>query len=446
MEVTSLGVFVILFYFILVVTIGYLASKKKSEDSFLIANRNLGSVHLAATLNAGFIGGGFLVIFIGIAYTYGIPALWLIFGQSLGLVLFAIFGKSIKETSDKNRFYTLADYFNNKFDKKTGVLIGLMLFLFFMGFIIIQFVAGGKILSGLIGLSYQLSVLVIGLIIMIYLYLGGFRAVVRTDLLQYLMLFFFMGVIGFFVLSSNISPADASFSSIEIPTIIAFIIFGMFFVIIGGDVWQRAYAAKSLKVMRKGFSLAALLTIIFGLLAVFIGIAAKINFPSIDPAQALVKGFSFLLPPELLWIGIIILFAAIMSTSDTLIFLASMNLSNDIFSRFKNISKKSLVKLTRSSIFFVTITGVTLALLIPDIVNFAFIFTAAMITLAPIIITMQFKEIKSNSVFYTLLITPSVILAIAILTPIREELSLVSLVVASTILFASEKIKIKAAY
>ena len=439
MGITILGIYFILFYFLFVVVIGYFSSRKKSEDLFLIADRKLGSVHLAATLNAGVIGGGFLVIFIGIAYTYGLNAMWLIFGQALGLILFAIFGRKIKETSDKNKFYTLADYFNHRFDKKTGILIGFMLFLFFMGFIIIQFIAGGKILSGLAGIEYNFSVLIVGFFILIYLLLGGFNAVVKTDLFQYLVLLFFMGVIGFFVLVQSPISFNSDFSSIEIPTLMAFVIFGMFFVFIGGDVWQRAYAAKSLKVMRKGFFLAAFLSIIFGLLAVSIGVVAKSNFSDIDPSEALVSGFSVLLPTELLWIGIIILFAAIMSTSDTLIFLASMNLSNDLVSRFKKISKGSLVNITKLAIFFIIVIGIDFALLIPDIIDFAFIFTAAMITLAPIIIWSQFRELKSNAVFYTLLITPIVVVVVSLLTSIREELSLISLVVAFSLLLIGQK-------
>jgi len=254
-----------------------------------------------------------------------------------------------------------------------------------------------------------------------------------------LVLLFFMVVIGFFVLAQSPISFNSDFSSLGIPKLMAFIIFGMFFVFIGGDVWQRAYAAKSLKVMRKGFFLAAFLSIIFGLLAVSVGVAAKSNFSDIDPSEALVSGFSVLLPTELLWVGIIILFAAIMSTSDTLIFLAGMNLSNDLFSRFKRVSKGSLVNITKLAIFFIIVIGIDFALLIPDIIDFAFIFTAAMITLAPIIIWNQFGELKSNAVFYTLLITPIVVVVVSLLTSIREELSLISLVVAFSLLFIGQK-------
>ena len=134
MGLVSLDIYLIIIYFLIVLFIGYLSSKRQTKEGFLIGNRNLKSLNLAATLCAGFVGGGFLVLYIGIAYVFGLSALWLVIGQAVGLILFSVFGKKIKNLADEKRFYTFSDYFYNKFDYKTGLLISVMIFLFFCGF------------------------------------------------------------------------------------------------------------------------------------------------------------------------------------------------------------------------------------------------------------------------------------------------------------------------
>ena len=239
MALSNIDFYFIAAYFLAVIFIGYLSSRRETKEGFLIGDRNLSSINLAATLSAGFVGGGFLVLFVGIAYVFGLSAIWLVIGQALGLIIFAIFGKKIKEMGDEKKFYTLSDYFYNKFDRKTGILISIMIFLFFMGFIIIQFIAGGRILSGITTWPYHLSVLVVGIVILFYLTLGGFKAVVKTDLFQYLVILFFMFVVGTSLLiKTSFLPSDFNILSIGIVKIIAFLLFGIFFVIIAADVWQ----------------------------------------------------------------------------------------------------------------------------------------------------------------------------------------------------------------
>ncbi len=417
------------------------ATINKSKESFLIAGRNLNALSLAASLCAGFVGGGFLVLFIGLAYIHGFSAMWLIAGQAAGLVLFAVFGKAVKNTADKKKLYTLSDYFRNQFDKKTALLSSILIFLFFMGFIVVQLIAGGEVLHGLTGWPYGIAVVIIALSILAYLFLGGFNAVVKTDFFQYLIILFFMIVIGFSLWSSTGQIAiENIFVPLPLATIIAFCIFGIFFVIIGPDVWQRAYAAKSLSTLRKGFSLAAVLVIVNGFLACLVGIAARSMFRNINPSEALVMGFTHMLPKGFLVLGLILLFCAIMSTADTLIFVAAMNIAHDILPNWKKSLKPKVVALTKAAIIAVTLVSLAVALTVTSIIDFAFIFTASTLVLAPIIIYSQRTKLKANAAFLALAITPPAIIIITLFTGIKEELSLFSLVISVLLLFIGQKV------
>ena len=59
MALSNIDFYFIAAYFLAVIFIGYLSSRKETKEGFLIGNRNLSSINLAATLSAGFVGGGF---------------------------------------------------------------------------------------------------------------------------------------------------------------------------------------------------------------------------------------------------------------------------------------------------------------------------------------------------------------------------------------------------
>ncbi len=440
MVLSNLDVIAIVIYLVVVAVIGFTSLKNLSADSFLIGSRNIDALHIASSLCAGFIGGGYLVLFIGIAYLYGLGALWLSLGQATGLVLFAVFGKKIKEEADTKKFYTLSDYFYARFDKKTGLTASVLIFLLFAGFIVIQFIAGGRIISGVTGWTYASSVIIIGLCVLVYLTLGGFKTEVTTDFFQYIVLLTLISGIGLLAFFTNNLTVSifASLFSIGAAKIIAFLIFGAFFVIIGADVWQRAIAAKSLRAMQQGFFLAAFLIVVIGIFGSFIGIAAQSLITSGNPGDAILMSLTSLLPSGFRGLGIIIVFAAVLSTADTLVFIAAMSGMHDILSKVRQFTKEALVRYMRFAILGIGIFSIVLAIFITSIVDYAFLLTSVVLVLAPVIIWSYFGNLKKKAAFLALIISPLVIAGFALLTSIKEELSLISLVVTMVVLVVGQ--------
>ena len=89
-----------------------------------------------------------------------------------------------------------------------------------------------------------------------------------------------------------ISPLQYNLFSVGINQIIGFSLIGVFILLISADVWQRAYASSSKKIMKRGFHLAGIILLIFGLAISIVGIVAKNNFPLINSEDALYYGFS----------------------------------------------------------------------------------------------------------------------------------------------------------
>jgi len=383
----------------------------------------------------GLVGGGVLVTFTALAFEYGISSIWMFIGMSLGFFIFPLLiGKKLKPLSDEKEFHTLSDYFYYKFGKRSGFISAITIFIAFISLLLIQFIAGGKILSVISGWPYTYSVLIIGIVIFLYLVLGGFSSVVKTDFFQFFVMITLIFVLVFsFNTQIVINPEQYNFLSIGIGQIIGFSLIGIFALLISADIWQRAYASASKKVLKTGFYLSGVVILILGFIISLIGIVAKNSFPNIDPSEALYFGFSNLLPSGILGIALIFIFASIMSSADTFAFVTSMNISKDFISCFKKLSKAKLVSITRFSIFSLILLSIITAIFVQNIIDIVFSVVAINLSLGPSLVASFFWRLKEKAVFYSILLgflSAIVLVAIGYITPETSVVTLpVSLVV-----------------
>ena len=67
---------------------------------------------------------------------------------------------------------------------------------------------------------------------------------------------------------------------------IAFIAFGIFIIFQSSEYWQRVYAARNSRVVKRGFIGAAILTVLTGFVITLIGLSAHLNLPNIEAKDA----------------------------------------------------------------------------------------------------------------------------------------------------------------
>lgn len=428
-------------YFAIVLLIGIYSSKKKDSDLFLIANRKLNYWNLIATISAGLLGGGVLITYTAYVFEFGLSAIWFIFGISLGLLFFLLFFKKIKKVSDDNELYTISDYFHFNYGKNTGYLSAIVIFIWAFCLILMQFIAGGKLLSVITDFSYEWSVLIMGVIVLIYLILGGFNSVVKTDYFQYIIIIVFsFGLVYFLSDNITISSKQLSLGNMGIAQSVAFVIIGGFNIIVSADIWQRIFASKDTKNAKIGIIGSSAIVLIIGLALSVIGLLSKNLFPNINPDDALTIGISHLLTKGFLGVGLVLLFSVIMSTLDTMLFITSMNISNDIISYKWKISKAEKVKYTRYSIIILSILGTLIAIYIQNIISVGLALSGIGFSLIPSIIG-SFKYKLSNIAVMISIILGVVSIIIVLLSGIiGPETSIISLPVALITLIIANKI------
>src|SRR3989338_1784428 len=164
----TLSILLFLSYLAAVISIGWIASLRESEEDFMIAERKVAGLPLAATMTAGFFDGATLSIYLAYIYQFGLSAIWLFIGLALGFVALRQFATRIKKKADALRVYTMPEYFFHTIGHRSGLMYSIVLIVAFFCFLVVNLIVSGQVLSAIFLLPYALSVAIGGGIILIY--------------------------------------------------------------------------------------------------------------------------------------------------------------------------------------------------------------------------------------------------------------------------------------
>ena len=393
LSLSGLDFGLVLVYFAALIIIGYLASKRESKEDFLIAERKLDSISTMATINASKTG-SILMIFVALVYLYGFSALWYFIGMTLGVLVFLPFALKLKDMS-KKRYYTLADYFKYNYGKASALFASLITIFIMFGFLILNLIAGTKIFVFFTGWSYALCAMILVVVVMIYLLLGGFKAVVKTDVMQYIVMLVILVILVLVLFNGTVIPAsDWNFLKADFGTIAGFFIVGLLFPFAMPDMWQRVYASKNKKTLKKGILSSAVVYFIFAVLLSLVALTIKARFPGVDPDLALVYGFQAMLPAGVIGLSVVLLFAAIMSSIDTYLFTATSGVVQDLL---RNRQGKAVSNM-KKGIVIIAILGTGISILLQDLVIGSYIFVASLVIISVCVISSWInKRIKEST-------------------------------------------------
>ncbi|MBQ3646364.1 MAG: sodium:solute symporter family protein, partial [Synergistaceae bacterium] len=162
----------------------------------------------------------------------------------------------------------------------------------------------------------------------------------------------------------------------------------------------KVFAAKDERSIKIGTSLNGLVQLIFAIIPVIIGVATFSKFPDLArPDLALPTAMKNMMPFFAGSIALAAIFAAEVSTADTVLYMLAGSLTNDIYKRFFNpdISDSKLLTLSRITTVICGIIGVILALKLESIISALTIFYSLMsVSLSAPLIFGLFTKRASN--------------------------------------------------
>jgi sodium/pantothenate symporter len=345
----------ILVFMVLIFFIGFWASKQVySSDSFIqeyfLGGRQLGGFILAMTMTAtygsasSFIGGP------GAAYTQGLGWVLLSMAQlATGYFVLMILGKKFAIMARKYNAVTLVDFLKSRYDSKWVVLLSAAsIIVFLFSAMAAQWVGGARLIESVTGLTYTSALFLFAISVVIYVIIGGFRAVAFTDAAQGIVMF-----AGTLILLIATIYAGGGISNIisdlaaENPNLVTPFGFdggltplyvSSFWILVGvgvvglPQIAVRAMSYKNAKAMHTAIIVG---TIVVGFIMLgmhLIGVFARPVLPGIDVGDKVMPLLAMEILPA--WLAGLVLaapMAAIMSTVDSLLLLVSSAVVKDVY-------------------------------------------------------------------------------------------------------------------
>ena len=263
-----------------------------------------------------------------LAYTDGLSAFWYYGAPVLIATFLMIVGaKAIRRVGYLTQGKMMAARYSEGVSKVLSVMI-----LIFMTFSAAsQMVGVGDFFGTYLGLDYELAVLAGTGIVLIYSLFGGFRGVVLTDIIQFVLLVLSAVLVFITALTraGGLAPIAAAAAAagkdgyMDITSgtsryAMYIITFGCAWMI-QANVWQRISAARTDRDARKMTVLSFFAYIPLYLVVVLTGMAGLVLFPTLPQGGVVTAVVVNYLPPVLGAIAFVGISAAVMSTMDSLI-------------------------------------------------------------------------------------------------------------------------------
>ncbi len=335
-------------YLALLIGLGFWAKhRQKDVEDYYVAGRRLGPITIACLWIAAWIGGAAVVGTSTRVYEYGVTGIWYVLAQSIGCLLFGLFvAARIKRLGDLHRHLTYPDFIEQHYDSRTRMVATATTILAFTAYSAGQLAASASILQVLLGWDYEISLMVAGLIVILYTAVGGYLAVTYTDWIQVALLLFGVVVIGIPVAVAAAgswgdmrAALPASYYDLgaqgwgQIAALVVSMVLSFF---VGMDSFSRCFAARDAAAARKGTLLAIVMIVPLAVASTWLGLAAAVLYPDHAAAGSSVLA-TFVLdafPAGLKGLMLIAILSAIMSTADICILTASANYTRDIHQRY----------------------------------------------------------------------------------------------------------------
>ena len=322
----------------------------------------------------------------GMGYAIGVHAFWVILGEVLGVAAAWVFvARPFKEYTDRFDSITVPDYLTDRFRDTSHVfrwLSAIIVLSMVMAYTAAQLTASGKAFDSFLGTGYTQGVW-IGLgIVLFYTTIGGFKAVAYSDFVQGVLMFGclitlpIVGVVaagGLSEMFSALAAADPALlrpmgefglGPAGIASAIGFVAIGLAF--LGSpQLLTRFMAARDQKQIVDGGKWAILCIIGFDIGAVFGGMAGRTLFPGlVDHETILPEMSTALFPAFFTGIFLVVVLAAIMSTVDSLLILASSVVVRDVVQKALGSSwgERKLSTLGKAVTVVIGVAGLAVAL------------------------------------------------------------------------------------
>ena len=319
-----LDIVIIVVYLAAMLAFGFWG-KTRTKDSadFLVAGRRLGPALYTGTMAAVVLGGASTVGGVGLGYKYGISGMWLVVAIAIGLLALSLF---FAGRIQRLKVYTVAQMLKLRYGVDATSASGIVMAAYTLMLSVTSTIAYATVFNVLFGTNRTVSVIIGGAIVMLYSSIGGMWSITLTDMVQFILktvgIFFLLLPFtwnragGFDGIRERAGDAVFDLGGIGTSTIITFFVVYSFGMLIGQDIWQRVFTARSPGVAKWGGTTAAVYCVLYGVAGAVIGMAASTFLPEVEASDDVYAQIAeTILPVGISGIVLAAAVAAMMSTA-----------------------------------------------------------------------------------------------------------------------------------
>jgi solute:Na+ symporter, SSS family len=327
------------------------------------------------------------------AYRFGISASWNIIALGAGFLFYAYFLAGKYKASGHN---TISAVFADVYGPSTKIATSLVMIFALQIVAVALYAGGGAILSALLAVDRTLATVICGIVAVLYVFMGGMKSVVYTNIIHSLMKYTGIGVAlyfgitkvgGFQELQARLPGEMFSWTNVGWGQILAWFIAGM------GATFSTQYVIQAINTVEtphkaKAASLyTALLLVPFGIATALIGMCSLALFPnikSIDAFSALITNMDGVTA------GVVAagLAASLFGTIAAISVSTATLLYKDFYTRFvtKQGDETRSLNFIRITTIIVGLLPIALAIYTPNILQMTFLAKAIRASLSVLVL------------------------------------------------------------
>lgn len=386
---------IFIFYMLVLLGFGFFFLKKnKGADDYYVGGRQMNSFHVGLSVVATDVGGGFSIGLGGLGFVMGISGSWMLFTGLIGAWTSAVLLiPKVKGNKAFDKAYTFPEVFEYYFNPEVALVAGIISAVGYAGFTSSQILAGAKLANGTFAnLDLQTALIIMGSVAVLYTVMGGMKAVIYTDTIQWTVLMaglVFIGIPisynaigGWEAIQQTVQPELLSMTNMTWQQVVYWGVAIIPIWFVGMTLYQRIYACTDEKTAKRAWYIAGLFEWpVMAFMGILLGLFAKVaaaqgmfdylgpeNITETDPETGLPMLLRTVLPVGLMGIMMSAYFSAILSTADSCLMAASGNVVSDIIGYFKEIDHDSARFLRFSQIMTLAI-GIAALLIATTMTN-----------------------------------------------------------------------------
>ncbi len=398
----------------------YFMRRNKDIDDYYVGGRSMSSGHIGLSVVATDVGGGFSIGLGGLGFAIGLAGSWMLFTGLIGAWLSAIFLiPRVFKLLRKHRLYTFPEIFLHLFNPRVALVAGIISAIGYIGFTSAQILAGAKLAVATFPiLDLRDAVLIMGVTAVVYTVLGGLKAVIYTDTVQWILLMgglIFIGIpLGYIAvggwggITTTLDPSFLDIFNLQWQQLVNWGVTIIPIWFIGMTLYQRIYASRDERTARKAWFIAGLFEWpVMAFMGVLLGLFARVaveqgmftelgydTAAAMDSEMGLPVMLRTVLPVGLMGLMMSAYFSAIMSTADSCLMAASGNVVTDIIGRFFKVNEKDLLRYSQVATFLLGAVALLLATVMTNVLDLMLLSYSFMVSglFVPLLAALFFKE------------------------------------------------------